>query len=71
MGNLTKKKTLEVIQEDLLNSLKEREDEDQPGLDGIVKNAKVPEETIKIIYRKEKILNIQNKKIINIVGGQR
>lgn len=49
MGNLIKKKTLEVIQEDLLNSLKEREGEDQPGLDGIVKNAKVPEETIKII----------------------
>lgn len=49
MGNLTKKKTPEVLKEDLLNSLKESEDEDQPGLDGTVKNAKVPEETIKII----------------------
>ena len=54
MGNLTKKKTLEVIQEDLLNSLKESEDEDQPGLDGIVKNAKVRKKPSKLSSAKRK-----------------
>lgn len=59
------------IKEELLNSLKESEDEDEPRLNEIASNTTDPNETIRIIKYYKKILKTKNIKVRNIVGKQR
>ena len=67
---IQQKRTSGIVKEESLGSLIETEDEDEPGLDKVVRNMKEPKEAIENIKRYEDILKSQNKKI-NIVGKQR
>ena len=65
-----KKKTSEMIKEELFSSILETEDEDELELDEEVKAKKDPKEAVTIIKRNEKILRNQKRRIINIVEKQ-
>ena len=65
-----KKKTSEMIKEELFSSILEIEDEDELELDEEVKAKKDPKEAVTIIKRNEKILRNQKRRIINIVEKQ-
>lgn len=67
---IQRKRTSGIVKEESLGLLIEIEDEDEPGLDKVVRNMKEPKEAIENIKRYEDILKSQNKKI-NIVGKQR
>ena len=64
--SIKKKKTPDVIKEELLDLLMEIEDNDEPGLHEVVKNTKEPEETIRIIKRYKEISKSQSLKLISI-----
>ena len=57
---------MEIVKEELLNSILETEDQDDLDLDKAVKNTKESKEAVKIIKKYEEILENQNKRIINI-----
>ena len=60
-----------MVREELLHSLTEIEDGDEPELDEAVKTMKDPKErSIALIELFEDILKTQNKRIINLVGRQ-
>ena len=61
--NTTKKKAPDVIKQELLDSMIQKEGNKQ-GLDEAVRNTKAAEETIRIIKWYEETLKSQNKKII-------
>ena len=51
-----------MIREELINLLLETEDENEPGLVEVLRNAKDPKETVVIIKKYEDMLKGQNKK---------
>lgn len=57
---------MEIVKEELLNSILETEDQDDLDLHKAVKNTKESKEAVKIIKKYEEILENQNKRIINI-----
>lgn len=51
-----RKKTRDVIKDEVLDSLIETEDKAEPGLDEAVRNAKDPKEAVAIIKQYEELL---------------
>ena len=58
------------MKQQLLNSLKENDDEEELGLNEIANGIKDPEKAIKIIKHYHEISKTQNKRVINIFGKQ-
>ena len=58
------------MKQQLLNFLKENDDEEEPGLNEIANGIKDPEKAIKIIKHYNEISKTQNKRVINIFGKQ-
>ena len=70
MSNQAKKKTLEAIKAELLNSLKEIKDEDEPWLNEIAPKTKDFNEAIRTIKCYEEILKKKNVRSRNIAQKQ-
>ena len=64
------KKTVQIVKEELLDSIIEREDQDDLDMGEVVKNTNVAQEAITLINRYEGTLKSKNIRIINIVGNQ-
>ena len=65
-----RKKTVETIIGELLNSLKESKDGDKPDLDETTMNTKDANEVITIIKRYDRLVKIKIVNIISIEGKQ-
>ena len=70
LKNLLRKKTKETVKQELLNSVMENNEMEEPGLGKTANATKDTAEAIKIIQRYEEIIKIQNKKFINFAGKQ-
>ena len=70
LKSVKKKKTLEKVKQELLNSLKENDEEEEPGLKETTNATSDPQEAILIICRYEDIIKTQNKKTIGYIGKQ-
>ena len=70
LKSVLKKKTHETMKQELLNSLKENDDEEEPSLKETTTATSDPQEAILIIHRYEDIIKTQNKKAISYTGKQ-
>ena len=61
---------MKIVKEELLDSIIEREDQDDLDMGEVVKNTNVAQEAITLINRYEGTLKSKNIRIINIVGNQ-
>ena len=61
---------MQIVKEELLDSIIEREDQDDLDMGEVVKNTNVAQEAITLINRYEGTLKSKNIRIINIVGNQ-
>ena len=67
---ITKKKTHKTVSQELLDSLKENDGVEEPGLNERAKETNDPQEIILLIRRHEDIIRIQNEKAIGYIGKQ-
>ena len=58
------------MKKELLNSLWEKDEVKEPGLDDTANNKKDPEEDTAMTKWQEEIINTHNKEVTNIVGKQ-
>lgn len=67
----TQKKTVEIVKEELFDSILETENQDDVDLDEVVRNTNNPQEVVILIKRYESIPKRKNMRIINVAGNQR
>ena len=68
--NVAKKKTHEMVKQELLNSLKENDEAEDPGLNEVANETNGPGETIFRINQYEEIIKSHNKRVIGYVAKQ-
>lgn len=67
---IRKKKTNETVKQELLNSLKENDDLEEPGLDETAYAIMHPLEAVRITNPYKETIKTQNKRAIGYVGKQ-
>ena len=68
--NASKKKTKEIVKQELLNSVMENDEMEEPGLEERINKIIDLEEAITMVKKYGEIIRTKNKNVINFVGKQ-
>lgn len=68
--SITKKKTNEIIERELLNSFQENDDVEQQGFNETANNVNKSQEALCIINPQKDVIKTPNKKVIGYIGDQ-